>query len=103
MIPVVIQPNKEFYELQAPPNSFIHAQDFDYDPQRLAKYLHEVSTNFDLYLKHLEWKMHLNVVFTAKQVEARRMCEFCTKLNTEKAAIYYEKISDWFGFQCVEN
>ena len=31
MIPVVIQPSREFYEQVAPPDSFIHAQDFDFD------------------------------------------------------------------------
>lgn len=48
LIPVVLQPNKEFYELNLPPDSFIHAQDFDYDPVRLANYLDRVSKNFSL-------------------------------------------------------
>ncbi len=42
LIPVLLQPNREFYEKIAPPNSFIHAQDFDYDPERLGAYLTKV-------------------------------------------------------------
>ena len=100
MIPVVIQPNKEFYELVAPPDSFIHAQDFDYDPAKLAKYLHAVSTNFDLYFKHLAWKFNYDIVYTIKQTERRRMCDLCTKMNTERAIIYYDSYSDWANRNC---
>lgn len=42
IVPVLLQPNREFYEKIAPPNSFIHAQDFDFDPERLGLYLQKV-------------------------------------------------------------
>ena len=48
IIPVVFQPNREFYEVFAPPDSFIHAQDFDFDAKKLAEYLHKVFIFFNL-------------------------------------------------------
>jgi hypothetical protein len=100
---VVIQPNKMFYESIAPPNSFIHAEDFDYDPIRLGKYLQLVSRNFELYSMYLKWKYEYEVVFSEKKVESRRLCELCSLLNQEKSSIHYESISKWFNSQCLVN
>lgn len=103
LIPVVLQPSRQFYQLNAPPNSFIHAEDFDYDPVKLATYLKRVASNFELYFKHLEWKFYTDVVYSQTQCETRRFCELCTKLNTERNVIYYEKVSEWFNNNCVVN
>lgn len=103
MIPVVIQPAKIFYELSLPPNSFIHAEDFDFDPVRLANHLIKVSNNFDLYYKYLEWKLNNSVTYSDPMVEKRRNCELCTKINTEKSVIYYESVSKWFNHMCFNN
>ncbi len=43
LIPVLLQPNREFYDRIAPPNSFIHAQDFGFDPEKLAAYMTKAS------------------------------------------------------------
>lgn len=103
MIPVVVQPNKQFYELYAPPNSFIHAQDFDYDPEKLGAYLRLVSSNFEIYFSHLKWKLDYEIVYSSSQVEKRRLCQLCTKFNTENSIIYYESVSDWFNKECIFN
>lgn len=103
LIPVVVQPSKRFYELNLPPNSYIHAADFDYDPARLAEYLRQVSLDFDLYFKHLEWKLTHEAVYSGPVVERRRNCELCTKLNTEQSLIYYESVSKWFNYNCQVN
>ncbi|CAF1017448.1 unnamed protein product [Brachionus calyciflorus] len=103
IIPVVIQPNRQFYELSLPQNSFIHAQDFDYDPKKLADYLTYVSSDFEMYYSYLKWKLDYDVVFTGYQNEKRRLCELCTKLNTENSIIYYNKVSDFFNDQCIIN
>ena len=103
LIPVVIQPSKEYYLLSLPPNSFIHAQDFGYDPVKLAAYLGKVAKNVDLYFKHLEWKLTWNAVYSGPVVERRRNCELCTKLNMEKANIYYASVSKWFNNKCFVN
>ena len=103
LIPVVFQPNKVFYESMAPPGSFIHAQDFDYDPIKLGVYLNSVSKDFSLYKKYFQWKSEFENVFSGKKVEARRLCELCTLLNTERSSIYYESVSKWFNSDCVIN
>ena len=103
MIPVVFQPNKIFYELNAPPDSFIHAQDFDYDPVKLANYLDSVSKDFNLYLKHQKWKYNFDIVYIGKQVENRRLCQLCTRLNEDTSRTYYESVSEWFNKFCIVN
>ena len=103
IIPVVFQPSKEHYELFAPPHSFIHAQDFDFDPVRLAAHLKRVSNDFNLYAEYHMWRMNYDVVYSASQCEARRLCQMCTKLNEETSAIHYQKLSNWFGHKCIVN
>jgi hypothetical protein len=102
-IPIVLQPTKAFYELIAPPSSYIHAQDFDYDASKLAEYLRVVSNNFEEYFKYQKWRLTHDISFANKQTEARRICELCTKLNTETSRIYYPKLSKWFNSGCVRN
>ncbi len=103
LIPVVFQPNREFYEMIAPPNSYIHAQDFDFDAEKLASYLNLVSDDFKYYTKHMAWRYDYDVVFSAKQCENRRLCELCTRLNSEKSNIYYNSVSSFFNDNCVIN
>jgi len=100
MIPVVIQPSKAVYSLILPPDSFIHAEDFDFDPEKLAEHLKIVSTDFNVYLKYHAWKFDFDVVFSAQQAEKRRLCELCTKLNEETSSIYYKSIANWFNDGC---
>ena len=100
MIPVVIQPSKENYNLIAPPNSFIHAQDFDYDAKKLAQHLELVSNDFNIYLKYHLWRLDYESVYSSKMSEKRRLCELCTKLNTETSIVYYDKITSWFNSAC---
>lgn len=103
MIPIVVQPNKMFYELIAPIDSFIHAQDFDYDAGKLGIYLKQVESDFDLYIKHHRWRLDYDVSYTQFMSEKRRMCEVCTKLNTETSSIFYKKVSTWFERNCEIN
>ena len=71
IIPVVFQPNKKFYESQAPKNSFIHASDFNYDTKKLTAYLNRVSAKFDVYFKHLKWKYKYNALYEKKVLEQK--------------------------------
>ncbi len=103
IIPVVIQPPKKFYERLAPPNSFIHASDFDFDAQRLSKYLEEVATDMKLYSKYLSWKRAYKPLYKGEDLEPLRICELCYKLNNEAnepLASSYTSISGWFNGQC---
>lgn len=103
IIPVVIQPSKDFYELNLPPNSFIHAQDFDFNAIKLADYLRFVANDFNTYYSYLKWKLNFQVVFSSDQSEKRRLCELCTRLNTETSLIYYNSISNFFNNECILN
>ncbi len=100
IIPVVIQPNKRFYETIAPKDSFIHASDFDFDSKKLTAYLNKVSTDFDLYFKHLKWKHKYSALYRSRVLEQKRMCELCWKLNTYDSLEYYNSISSYFNNNC---
>jgi hypothetical protein len=98
LIPIVIQPEKKYYELVAPRESFIHAEDFDYDMKKLGNYLLKISSNFSLYLKYVKWKFEYAVLY--KNIGKYRVCEFCAKLNNERSTIYYDTVASWFNKKC---
>ena len=100
MIPIVLTPNKEYYSKIAPPDSFIHASDFDYDTVRLAEYLHKVSNDIDLFSKYFEWKREHEALYKDRILEQFRICELCYRLNTQNTMTYYPSISNWFNQQC---
>lgn len=100
LIPIVIQPSKAAYKKIAPPNSFIHVEDFNYDYVKLAEYLKKVSIDFKIYLKYHAWKLNYYSVYKKKQTNQHRLCELCRKLNSESSSIYYENIQKWFDGEC---
>ena len=99
---MVIQPSKESYERVAPIDSFIHAQDFNFDIEKLSKYLNNVSTDFYLYLKHTNWRLKYNVLSKLEDLENQRICDLCKKLNQDyySPKNYYESVSNWFNQKC---
>lgn len=103
IIPVVIQPDKQFYEALAPADSFIHASDFDYDTVKLTAYLNKASNDFQTYFKHLKWKYTNKALYDTKTLERNRICELCYKLNTYGSLEYYNSISDYFNNDCHRN
>lgn len=105
LIPIVMQPNREFYERIAPPNSFVHMEDFDHDVEKLTAYLNRVGTEFDLYGRYFEWKREFKAVYDAKSVEQFRICEFCARLNNQHFVenSYYSQISNWFNSACTRH
>ena len=103
LIPVVIQPSRESYERVAPPDSFIHAQDFNFDAKLLAQYLLKVSTNFHFYLKHLKWSYSSKSYYKSENLEPKRFCQLCERLNRENSSIYYDSVSNWFKNQCLSD
>ena len=100
LIPIVFQPSKESYKRIAPIDSFIHAQDFNYNPKRLAEYLNKVSNDKELYFKHLKWKSMYRNYYKANDVEPFRLCQLCKKLNKETKLIYYKSLSSWTRGSC---
>ena len=104
LIPVVLQPSKKSYERIAPLNSFIHAEDFNYDAKLLADYLEKVSNDINLYLKHLKWKITSKTYYKANDVDPHRLCQMCTKLNNnDQTSVYYESLHSWTCGQCKKD
>ena len=54
VVPVVMGPSREDYELVAPPNSFIHVDDFS-SIEDLANYLIKLNNNDELYKEYITW------------------------------------------------
>ena len=100
LIPVVIQPNKEFYMRIAPENSFIHAADFEYDLKKLGDHLNKVADNFDLYFSYLKWKRFYYPMYKGEVVEKLRICELCYRMNTHATQSYYNSVSNFFNQDC---
>jgi hypothetical protein len=101
IIPVVFFPGRNIYEVLAPKNSFIHAEDFDFDMQELAKHLKKVSESYLLYLDYFVWRFYLFTASSRQYTQKRTICELCYKLNTDNSVIYYEKLSKWFENGCT--
>ena len=100
IIPIVLQPAKHIYLRNAPPDSFIHAADFDYDVEKLGIYLEKVSSNIVLYQKYFEWKRKYSPIYKPFDVEQARFCELCYRLNTMEQVSYYKSVSGFFNNQC---
>jgi hypothetical protein len=105
MIPVVFQPPKEAYKRLVPEDSFIHAQDFNYNPKLLAQYLDRVSNEKELYLKHLNWKFIFKLHYVGDFTDTNdiKLCQLCTKLNQETKSIYYKSIASWYYHKCNDS
>ncbi len=103
LIPVVLQPGREYYERVAPPHSFIHAADFNFDSKKLGDYLHKVATDLTLYSSYFDWKTLYDIEFTAKAAEQMRICELCYKLNTLEDTLFYPSVSQFFNDDCKRN
>merc|ERR1719187_1445132 len=68
-------PPKKDYEKVAPPNSFIHIDDFE-TPEKLGQYLNILHNNKTEYFKYLEWKEDYEV-----ECEEKWSCQLCKKLH----------------------
>lgn len=55
LVPVVLGAHKKDYNYAAPPDSFIHVEDFQ-SPKELADYLLFLHTNETAYNKYFEWQ-----------------------------------------------
>lgn len=95
-VPVALGAPKKDYEKIAPPNSFIHADDFD-TPEDLAKYLKYLDNNQEEYLKYLEWKKSYELV-----CEEKWPCQLCAKLykNEKKTRKYDDFPGFWNKSKC---
>lgn len=54
VLPIVMGARREDYERYAPKNSYIHVEEFA-SPKELAKYLHKLDQDDELYNSYFEW------------------------------------------------
>ena len=101
LIPIVIYPNKMYYEQNAPLNSYIHVEDFDYDVKKLSEYLKKIETNFNIYIKYFEWHETNEIIVDEISLNENIECEICEKLNEQDSEIYYTSVSKWFQDGCL--
>ena len=88
LIPIVYGPLRKDYELVAPPNSFIHVDDFK-TIKELASYLHKLDANDHLYNEYFKWKKQGFVVSTRMEwlYEPRQMCQVVERLLVDEEAM----------------
>ena len=74
ILPIVMGPSIQDYEAVAPPKSFIHVDSFA-SPADLAKYLHVLDQNDDLYNEYFAWKQMGDFIAT------KFFCRVCSMLH----------------------
>lgn len=93
VIPVVMGAPKEEYLKRAPPNSFIHVNDFE-SAKHLADYLNLLDHNDQLYYNYFKWKK------LGRFVETKFMCRLCALLHYSFISSKnksYNNISEWWN------
>ena len=70
-VPVVMGPNKTWYDENLPAKSFIHVNDFK-TPEKLAQYLKYLSQHPNEYVEYLSWRRHYT-----KTCESSTKCQLC--------------------------
>jgi len=76
MIPVSLGAHKKDYEYQAPPNSFIHVEDFQ-SPWALASYLIQLDENDEEYNKYFEWRSQGKFIDPSSNF----LCRICAAIH----------------------
>lgn len=80
-----------FYKRFAPPNSYIHVDDFT-GPQQLAEFLHFLDKNDNEYNKYFEWKG------TGEISDVKMWCRVCALLHAPIRKKVYHNFNDWWQF-----
>lgn len=90
-VPIVRGLPKHKYQAVAPPNSFIHADDFD-SPANLSRYLRWLAASHERYAKYHEWRHAFRLQSGAPI--ACRLCELAT-LRPPKTV----RVSEWWSVE----
>ncbi|CAF2504501.1 unnamed protein product [Rotaria sp. Silwood2] len=102
LIPIVYGPDRNDYNQLAPADSYIHITDVDKDMNKLAKYLQEIHSNYNLYSKYHQWRKNYEVIIDGRALERIRMCELCERLSKTRQddVTYYENIERFYHEKC---
>ena len=98
-VPIVMGPNKTWYEENLPSKSFIHVNDFT-SPEELAKYLKYLDRNPNEYTEFLTWRRHYT-----KVCEPSTKCQLCkgiinNQFNSETTHAIQDFESFWKKSEC---
>lgn len=89
----------EEYKSVAPPNSFIHVDQFS-SPRQLAEYLHYLDKNHTAFNEYFIWQNKWKVL----SFPGRPECDFCLLANALPSLkpSWYSDINSWFDKSCQE-
>ena len=73
-VPIVMGPNRTWYEKNLPPQSYIHVDDFN-SPEELGSYLEDLDSHDSKYLKYLHWRR-----FHKLSCHQQKGCQLCSML-----------------------
>ena len=95
-VPVVLGTYKEDYVKQAPPGSFIHADDFE-SPKELAAYLLKLDKDDAAYSKFHEWRKTYKIEYDYRFLGSFAWHSVCSALNRryKEPPRWHKKITDF--------
>ncbi|XP_006863853.1 PREDICTED: uncharacterized protein LOC102825360 [Chrysochloris asiatica] len=96
-VPVVLGPPRANYEAFAPPDAFVHVEDFD-SVHELASFLS--SMNETCYQRFFAWHDHLRVRLLNDWRE--RFCAICARFPHLPRGQVYEDLEGWFQGDVLE-
>lgn len=91
-VPVVLGPPLEDYKAVAPPNSFIHVDEFA-SVKDLAKYLQQLAEDKKRYSEYFTWKRQWKVKLSIDWRE--RVCKICSQYNSLPQEKIYSDLEAW--------
>ena len=90
VLPIVMGARPEDYKALAPPNSFLHVDNFP-SPQRLAEHLTFLHENTEEYIKHLAW------VGRGHFPDTKFFCRVCGLLHHPRPVPFHSDIEQWWS------
>ncbi|XP_044030565.1 alpha-(1,3)-fucosyltransferase 7 isoform X2 [Siniperca chuatsi] len=91
-VPVVLGPPLHDYKAVAPPNSFIHVDEFA-SIKDLGKHLQQLAEDKKRYSEYFTWKHHWKVKLYKDWRE--RLCKICSKYNSSVQQKVYSDLEAW--------
>ncbi|XP_040013340.1 alpha-(1,3)-fucosyltransferase 7 [Xiphias gladius] len=91
-VPVVMGPPLSDYKAVAPPNSFIHVDEFA-TVKDLGKYLQKLAEDKECYNEYFTWKQHWKVKLYTDWRE--RLCKICKQYNSLPRHKVYSDLEAW--------
>ena len=91
-VPVVLGPPLSHYKAVAPPNSFIHVDEFK-SVKEMAEYLQRLAEDKKRYAEYFKWKQQWKVKIYTDWRE--RLCEICSHNSTLLPYKVYSDLEAW--------